>query len=154
MTVTLLLRIPPPLPKAAEFPEIVLETTFTGSRPGLVMFYEDFAKATVTAKLVGASRRRERRGFGMGHEWRVRRETEADFNRLKPTMVRIEATSRHSRTSLSLRRPMSIRLNSPASSSGARPSASSSLPPSTDNEMISELDDQPINLEAIRSNIL
>jgi len=60
----------------------VLETTFAGPRPGLVMFDEDFAKAAVTAKLVGASRRRERRGFGMGHTWRVRREAEADGDSL------------------------------------------------------------------------
>jgi hypothetical protein len=69
----------------------VLETTFAGPRPGLVMFDEDFAKAAVSAKLVGASRRRERRGFGMGHVWRVRREAEADGD----SLVVLEGLQKH-----------------------------------------------------------
>lgn len=56
----------------------VLRVAFRGPRPGLLLYDEDFSKAAITATLDGVSRRRERRGFGMGSTWRVRKDGTAD----------------------------------------------------------------------------
>jgi len=60
----------------------VLRLSFAGGRPGLLLYDEDFSKAAVTAGLEGVSRQPERRGFGMGSSWRVRKSGEADEDAL------------------------------------------------------------------------
>ncbi len=69
----------------------VLELSFRNGRPGLLLYDEDFSKLTVTATLEHAVRRRESRGFGMGGEWRVRK----DGNEDAPGLIVLDGLQTH-----------------------------------------------------------
>ena len=69
----------------------ILKLEFRNGKTGLLLYDEDFSKSAITAKLDGVSRRRERRGFGMGSAWRLRKDGPPDAD----AIITLDGLTKH-----------------------------------------------------------